>query len=45
MKVLRLGGDILWRLRWEEEGVASYLRCLRVVAKAEGQEEAAHEGR
>ncbi|CAM9335695.1 unnamed protein product [Pylaiella littoralis] len=44
VKALRLGGDILWRLHRQEEGVASYLRCLSVVAEAEKLQDAIHEG-
>lgn len=44
-KALRLGGDILWKLHREEEGVASYLRCLSVVSEAEKVHDASHDGR
>lgn len=44
-KALRQGGDILWKLHREEEGVASYLRCLSVVSEAEKVQDASHEGR
>ncbi|CAM9798757.1 unnamed protein product [Ectocarpus sp. 13 AM-2016] len=43
-KALRLGGDILWKLHREEEGVASYLRCLSVVSEAEKVPDASHDG-
>lgn len=44
-KALRLGGDILWRLHREDEGVRSYLRCLGVVSDAEKLRDATQEGR
>ncbi|CAM9390553.1 unnamed protein product, partial [Scytosiphon promiscuus] len=44
-KALRLGGDILWKLHREEEGVKSYLRCLSVVSEAEKLRDAADESR
>lgn len=45
VKALRLGGDILWKLHREEEGVASYLRCLNVISEAEKLQDAVHEDR
>lgn len=47
VKALRLGGDILWKLHREEEGVASFLRCLNVVSEAEdaGSEDRSGKGR
>ena len=44
-KVLRLAGDILWKLGRERESVRNYLRCLDVVAEAEENQDATHEER
>lgn len=44
-KALRLAGDILWKLRQEERGVTSYLRCLTVASEAQERQDAMHEDR
>lgn len=45
VKALRLGGDLLWKLHREEEGVSSYLRCLNVISKAEKLQDTARDDR